>query len=91
MNLSTHFVAAYAVAIGEQIGRLPHYCAVLHIPNANSEAPTVTEVNSFSSAELFPIFQAFLAAKRLFEWLSAVQVEQATPMEQPGSSNVIPI
>jgi hypothetical protein len=81
-------LAAYAIAIGEMTARLPHYCAVLHIPDVDSETPTITEVNSFTSAELFPLFQTFLAAKRLFEWVSAVQSAQ---VQRPHSKQGIEI
>lgn len=83
-------LAAYAIAIGEMTGRLPHYCAVLHIPDVDSETPTITEVNSFTSAELFPLFQTFLAAKRLFEWLLSVQ-EKVQPAQQSYSKQDIEI
>lgn len=31
---------------------------------------TITEANTFTIAELFPLFQTFLAAKRLYERLA---------------------
>jgi hypothetical protein len=76
-------LAAYAIAISEMCGRLPHYCAVLHIPNPESDVPTITEVNSFTSAELFSLFKTFLAAKRLFDWLLTERPEQMR--QQPNS------
>lgn len=65
-------LAAYAVAYGEMNGRFPEVCKNLHVGSDF----TITETNTFTAAELFPLFQTFLAAKRLFEWLS----------EQPASS-----
>jgi hypothetical protein len=59
-------LAAYAVAWGEMTGQLPEICANLHVRGDF----TITEANTFTAAELFPLFQTFLAAKRLFEWLS---------------------
>jgi hypothetical protein len=59
-------LAAYAVAWGEMTGHFPEVCANLHVKSDF----TVTEANTFTAAELFPLFQTFLAAKRLFEWLS---------------------
>jgi hypothetical protein len=59
-------LAAYAVAWGEMTGQLPEICANLHVRGDF----TITEANAFTAAELFPLFQTFLAAKRLFEWLS---------------------
>jgi len=59
-------LAAYAVAWGEMTGHFPEVCMNLHV---RSEL-TITEANTFTAAELFPLFQTFLAAKRLFEWQS---------------------
>jgi hypothetical protein len=59
-------LAAYAVAYGEVSGRFPEVCMNLHVRSDF----TITEANTFTAAELFPLFQTFLAAKRLFEWLS---------------------
>ena len=59
-------LAAYAVAWGEMTGHFPEVCTNLHVKSDF----TITEANTFTGAELFPLFQTFLAAKRLFEWLS---------------------
>jgi hypothetical protein len=59
-------LAAYAMARGEMTGHIPEVCMNLHVRSDF----TVTEANTFTAAELFPLFQTFLAAKRLFEWLS---------------------
>jgi hypothetical protein len=59
-------LAAYAFAWGEMTGSFPEVCMNLH----NRSDRTITEANTFTAAELFPLFQTFLAAKRLFEWLS---------------------
>ncbi len=68
-------LAAYAVAYGEMTGRFPEVCLNLHVRSDF----TITEANTFTAAELFPLFQTFLAAKRLFEW----QSEQPTPQQNP--------
>jgi hypothetical protein len=67
-------LAAYAIAWGEMMGHFPEVCLNLHVGSDF----TVTEANTFSAAELFPLFQTFLAAKRLFEW----QSEQPTSAAQ---------
>ncbi len=67
-------LAAYAVAYGEVSGRFPEVCMNLHVRSDF----TITEANTFTAAELFPLFQTFLAAKRLFEWRS----EQPTSRQQ---------
>jgi hypothetical protein len=59
-------LAAYAVAWGEMKGHLPELCMNLHVRSNSS----ITEANVFTAAELIPLFQTFLAAKRLFEWQS---------------------
>ena len=59
-------LAAYAVAWGEMTGHFPEVSANLHVKSDF----TITEANTFTGAELFPLFQTFLAAKHLFEWLS---------------------
>jgi PD-(D/E)XK nuclease superfamily len=59
-------LAAYAVAWGEMGGHFPEVCMNLHVKSDF----TITEANSFTATELFPLFQTFLAAKRLFEWQS---------------------
>jgi hypothetical protein len=59
-------LAAYAVAWSEMTGHFPEVCANLHVKSDF----TITEANTFTGAELFPLFQTFLAAKHLFEWLS---------------------
>jgi hypothetical protein len=59
-------LAAYAAAWGEMTGHIPEVCMNLHVRNNFS----VTEANVFTAAELFLLFQTFLAAKQLFEWLS---------------------
>jgi hypothetical protein len=74
-------LAAYAVAYGEMSGHFPEVCLNLHVGSDF----TITEANSFSAAELFPLFQTFLAAKRLFEWFSvqpktSQNVAVATPL-----------
>jgi len=69
-------LAAYAFAWGEMTGRFPETCLNLHV--TGEETPTITQANAFTAAELFPLFQTFLAAKRLFEWLS----EQHTSARQ---------
>lgn len=66
-------LAAYAVAWGEMTGHFPEVCTNLHVKSDF----TITEANTFTAAELFPLFQTFLAAKRLFEWLG----------EQPATKN----
>jgi hypothetical protein len=68
-------LAAYAVAWGEINGHFPEVCANLLV---KSDC-TVTDANTFTATELLPLFQTFLAAKRLFEWLS----------EQPTSSQKV--
>jgi hypothetical protein len=65
-------LAAYAVAWGEMTGHFPEVCMNLHVRSDF----TITEANAFTAAELFPLFQTFLAAKQLFEWQS----------EQPSSA-----
>jgi hypothetical protein len=70
-------LAAYAVAWGEMTGHFPEVCMNLHVGNNF----TFTEANAFTAAELFPLFQTFLAAKRLFEWLSI----------QPKTSQDVPV
>jgi hypothetical protein len=67
-------LAAYAVAYGEMTGRFPEVCLNLHVRSDF----TITEANTFTAAELFPLFQTFLAAKRLFEW----QSEQPTSRQR---------
>ncbi len=64
-------LAAYAVAYGEMTGRFPEVCMNLHISVSGDRTPTVSEANTFTAAELFPLFRTFLAAKQLFEWLSS--------------------
>lgn len=59
-------LAAYAVAWGEMTGHFPEVCMNLHVRSDF----TITEANTFTAAELLPLFQTFLAAKRLFEWQS---------------------
>ncbi|MGZ4846417.1 MAG: PD-(D/E)XK nuclease family protein [Halobacteriota archaeon] len=59
-------LAAYAVAWGEMSGHFPEVCLNLHITRDS----TIVEANTFSGAELFSLFQTFLAAKRLFAWRS---------------------
>jgi hypothetical protein len=59
-------LAAYAVAWGEMTGHFPEVCVNLHVRRDF----TINEANTFTAAELFPLFQTFLAAKRLFEWQS---------------------
>jgi hypothetical protein len=66
-------LAAYAIAWGEMSGHFPEVCMNLHVKSDF----TITEANSFTATELFPLFQTFLAAKRLFEWQS----------EQPSASH----
>jgi hypothetical protein len=80
-------LAAYAVAYGEMTGRFPEVCMNLHI--TGDEIPTVSETNAFTAAELFPLFQTFLAAKRLFEWRSG----QSTSASQnvPAGFSDVPI
>jgi hypothetical protein len=65
-------LAAYAVAWGEMKGRFPEVCMNLHVGSDFA----ITAANTFTATELFPLFRTFLAAKRLFEWLS----------EQPSSA-----
>jgi hypothetical protein len=74
-------LAAYAVAWGEMTGHFPEVCMNLHVRNNFA----FTEANVFTAGELFPLFQTFLAAKRLFEWLSvqpkkSQNVAVATPL-----------
>lgn len=74
-------LAAYAIARGEMTGHIPEVCMNLHVRSDF----TVAEANVFTAAELFPLFQTFLAAKRLFEWLSiqpktSQNVAVATPL-----------
>jgi hypothetical protein len=59
-------LAAYAVAWSEMTGHFPEVCANLHVKSDF----TITEANTFTGAELFPLFRTFLAAKHLFEWFS---------------------
>jgi len=59
-------LAAYAAAWGEMTGHIPEVCVNLHVRSDF----TIAEANAFTAAELFTLFQTFLAAKRLFEWLS---------------------
>jgi len=59
-------LAAYGVAWGEMSGHFPEVCMNLHVRSDF----TIAEANTFTAAELFPLFQTFLAAKRLFEWQS---------------------
>lgn len=66
-------LAAYAFAWCEMTGHFPEACMNLHVKSDF----TITEANSFTAAELFPLLQTFLAAKRLFEWQS----------EQPALAN----
>jgi hypothetical protein len=73
-------LAAYAVAWGEMSGHFPEVCLNLHVQNDS----TITEANSFTATELFPLFQTFLAAKRLFEW----QSEQPTASQRRRVSTV---
>jgi len=42
-------------------GHFPEMCMNLHVRSDF----TITEANTFTAAELFPLFQTFLAAKRL--------------------------
>lgn|GEM_PF-1097597 len=72
-------LAAYAVAWGEMTGHFPEVCMNLHIKSDF----TIRETNVFTAAELFPLFQTFLAAKRLFEW----QSEQPTVNQRRSVSN----
>jgi hypothetical protein len=60
-------LAAYAVAWGEMTGHFPEVCMNLHVRSDFS----IAEANAFTAAEMFPLFQTFLAAKRLFEWQSS--------------------
>jgi PD-(D/E)XK nuclease superfamily len=71
-------LAAYAVAWGEMSGHFPEVCMNLHVKSDF----TITEANSFTATELFPLFQTFLAAKRLFEW----QSEQPTANQRRSMS-----
>jgi hypothetical protein len=57
-------LAAYAVAWGEMTGHFAEVCANLHFRNN-----AVVQANTFTASELFPLFQTFLAAKQLFDWL----------------------
>jgi hypothetical protein len=69
-------LAAYAVAWGEMTGHFPEVCANLHVGNNF----TIAEANIFTAAELLPLFQTFLAAKQLFEWVSEQPaINQRTP------------
>jgi len=72
-------LAAYAVALGEMTGHFPEVCMNLRV---RSDL-TITEANTFTGAELFPLFQTFLAAKRLFEW----QSEQPSANHRRSESN----
>jgi predicted RecB family nuclease len=74
-------LAAYAIAWGEMKGSFPQVCMNLHVRSDF----TIVEANTFTAAELFPLFQTFLAAKRLFEWLSiqpktSQNIAVATPL-----------
>jgi hypothetical protein len=73
-------LAAYAVAWGEMSGHFPEVCMNLHVKSDY----TITRANSFTAAELFPLFQTFIAAKRLFEW----QSEQTLVNQRRSVSNV---
>jgi PD-(D/E)XK nuclease superfamily len=72
-------LAAYAIAWGEMSGHFPEVCMNLHVQSDS----TITEANYFTATELFPLFQTFLAAKRLFEW----QSEQPTVNQRRSMSN----
>jgi hypothetical protein len=61
-------LATYAVARGEMTGHISEVCANLHLRN-----DTVAQSNTFTASELFPLFQMFLAAKQLFDWLWQLQ------------------
>lgn len=71
-------LAAYAVAWGEMSGHFPEVCMNLHVKSDFN----ITEANSFTAAELFPLFQTFLAAKRLFEWQSEQPAVQRRPVNK---------
>jgi len=73
-------LAAYAVAWGEMSGHFPEVCMNLHVQSDLK----IIEANSFTATELFPLFQTFLAAKRLFEW----QSEQPTVNQRRSVNNV---
>jgi hypothetical protein len=72
-------LAAYAFAWGEMSGHFPEVCMNLHVKSDF----TITEANCFTATELFPLFQTFLAAKRLFEW----QAEQTIVNQRRTVSN----
>jgi hypothetical protein len=78
-------LAAYAVAWGEISGHFPEVCMNLHVQSNSA----ITEANCFTATELFPLFQTFLAAKRLFEWQSeqpAVQRRSANKVQKVAAS-----
>lgn len=72
-------LAAYSVAFSEMACQFPEVCLNLHVKSDFS----ITEANAFTAAELLPLFQTFLAAKRLFEW----QSEQTTVNQRRSVSN----
>jgi len=82
-------LAAYAVAYGEMTGRFPEVCMNLHVSSEETRTTTITEANTFTAAELFPLFRTFLAAKRLFDWLSGVQ--PSSKQRQERNIEAVPI
>jgi hypothetical protein len=57
---------AFAIACGEMKGCFPETRTNLHLRSDF----TITAVNRFTATVLFVLFQTFLAAKHLLEWLS---------------------
>ena len=82
-------LAAYAVAWGEMTGHFPEVCTNLHVRSDF----TILEANTFTAAELLPLFQTFLAAKRLFDWLSEqpTSTQQVAVAEQRRSISSAPL
>jgi hypothetical protein len=65
-------LAAYAVAWGELNGCLSEICMNLHV---RSDL-TITQANRFTATVLVALFQTFLTAKQLLEWLSDQQTSE---------------
>jgi PD-(D/E)XK nuclease superfamily len=81
-------LAAYAVAWGEMTGHFPEVCINLHVRSDF----TIIEANTFTGSELLPLFQTFLAAKRLFEWHLTQQIARqngAATRNNAASSEVL--
>jgi hypothetical protein len=60
---------ALTIACGEMKGCVPEICMNLHVRNDS----TIAEANRFTATVLFALFQTFLTAKQLLEWLSEQQ------------------